>query len=243
MVRHYYIAGRLFTRDKIVESHSMYPNNYIIRSFADTPVQFLKPVVRHYNIARRPFTRNKVLQSHSVYPNSYIISSHAARMMCRASAPDVSAQFLKLLVKPDNVLLANCGMSTADRIYPVIPGPRRFPDATQKLKHTSFCWFAIIVESAFMLHGFTLPGKSHMSSSWRIASSGVMPCNLILLSIHSGISRKRCQVLRAWEIVRIHHSYANRIPILPLRFGAIVLGSAAQQAEEVVSCRSGCLFH
>ena len=66
------------------------------------------------------------------------------------------------------------------------------------LKRTSFRWFAIIVESAFILHGFTLPGKSRMSSSWWIASSGVISCDLILLSIHSGISRKRCQVLRAW---------------------------------------------
>ena len=30
--------------------------------------------------------------------------------------------------------------------------------------------------------------------------------------------------------------------MLPLRFGAIALGSAAQQAEEAVSCLSGCLF-
>ena len=39
-----------------------------------------------------------------------------------------------------------------------------------------------------------------------------------------------------------YHTYTNKIPILPLRFGAIVLGSAAQRAEVVASCLSGCLF-
>ena len=32
------------------------------------------------------------------------------------------------LVKPGNVLLTNCGMSTADRIYPVKTDPHRKPD-------------------------------------------------------------------------------------------------------------------
>jgi hypothetical protein len=35
---------------------------------------------------------------------------------------------LKSLVKPGNVLLTNCGVSTADRIYPVKSDPRRTPD-------------------------------------------------------------------------------------------------------------------
>jgi hypothetical protein len=63
-----------------------------------------------------------------VYLNSYIISSFAARMMCRVSARDAQVQFLKPLVKSGNVLLTNCGVSIADRIYPVIPEPHRKPD-------------------------------------------------------------------------------------------------------------------
>ena len=47
--------------------------------------------------------------------------------MCRASALDAPAQFLN---KPGNVLLTNCGMSTADRIYPLKTDPHRKPDVT-----------------------------------------------------------------------------------------------------------------
>ena len=116
----------------------MYPNRYITCSYAarmmcrasapDAPAQFFKEVVRYYYIAGRLFNRDKVIKSHSVYPNSYITSSYAARMMCRASAPDAPAQFLKSLVRPGNVLLTNCGVSTADRFYLVKSDPRRKPD-------------------------------------------------------------------------------------------------------------------
>ena len=81
-VRHYYIAGRLFTRDKVVQSHSVYPNSYVTDSYIDAPMQFFKPVERHYYIAVRLFTRDNVVQSHSMNPNSYITRSYAARMMC-----------------------------------------------------------------------------------------------------------------------------------------------------------------
>ena len=47
-------------------------------------------------------------------------------MMCRASACDAPVQFLKPLVKPGNVLLTNCGVSTADCIYPT---PHQKPEA------------------------------------------------------------------------------------------------------------------
>ena len=40
-----------------------------------------------------------VVQSHSVYYNSYIINPYAARMICRASAPDAPTQFFQLVVK------------------------------------------------------------------------------------------------------------------------------------------------
>ena len=135
VVRHYYITGRPFTRDKVVWSHFVY---YITRSCAarmmcrasssDAPTQFFKLVVRHYYIAGTPFTRDKVVWSHFVYSNSYITRSYAATRMCRASALDAPAQFLKPLVKPGNVLLTNCRMSTADRIYLVKTDPHRKPD-------------------------------------------------------------------------------------------------------------------
>lgn len=50
-----------FTRDRVVQSHSVYPNSYILSLYADTPVQFLKLMVRHYYITRRPFTWDKVV--------------------------------------------------------------------------------------------------------------------------------------------------------------------------------------
>ena len=37
---------------------------------------------------------------------------------------------MKQLVKLGNVLLTNCGVSTADRIYLVKPDPGRFPDVS-----------------------------------------------------------------------------------------------------------------
>jgi hypothetical protein len=63
---------RLFTRDIVVQSHSVYPNSYVTSSHVDAPMQFFKPMERHYYIAIRPLTRDKVIQSHSVYSNSYI---------------------------------------------------------------------------------------------------------------------------------------------------------------------------
>src|ERR1700678_3617105 len=44
----YYIAGRPFTRDKVIQSHSVYRNSYITNSYDDAPMQFFKLVVRHY---------------------------------------------------------------------------------------------------------------------------------------------------------------------------------------------------
>ena len=127
-----------FTRDKVVQTHTMYPNSYIKSSYAarmkcqasapDAWTQLFKQVVSHYYIAWRLFTLDKVVQNHSVYPNSYIISSYAARTMYRASARDDRVQLLKPLVKPGNALLTNCGVSTVDRIYPVKPDPHRKPD-------------------------------------------------------------------------------------------------------------------
>ena len=87
-----------------------------------TPIRDIK-MSPSEKVAGRLFTRDKIIQSHSVYPNSYVTSSYAARTMCRASAHDARVQFLKLLVKPCNVLLTNCGVSTSDCIYPVIPDP------------------------------------------------------------------------------------------------------------------------
>jgi hypothetical protein len=55
-------------------------------------------------------------------------------MMCRASATDAPAQFLKSFVKPGNVLLTNCGVSTADRIYPVKSDPHRKPDVIHEIE-------------------------------------------------------------------------------------------------------------
>jgi hypothetical protein len=63
-----------------------------------------------------------------MYSNSYITSSYAVSMMCGASAPDARVQFLRPLVKPGKVLLTNCGISIAYRIYLVMPNPGRFPD-------------------------------------------------------------------------------------------------------------------
>jgi hypothetical protein len=51
--------------------------------------------------------------------------------MYRASARDARVQFLQPLVKFGNALLTNCGVSTADRIYPVKPDPHRKPDLDQ----------------------------------------------------------------------------------------------------------------
>ena len=42
--------------------------------------------------------------------------------------PDAQVQFLEPFVKSGNVLLTNCGVSTADRIYLVKPDPGLFPD-------------------------------------------------------------------------------------------------------------------
>jgi hypothetical protein len=131
LVRHYYIAGRPFIRDKVVQSHSVYPNSYITSSYAarlmywvsapDAPTQLFKQVVRHYYITGRLFSRDKIVQSYSMYPNSYIMSSYATRMMCWVSVPDTPVQVLKPLVNPGNVLLTNCRVWTADCIYPVKP--------------------------------------------------------------------------------------------------------------------------
>jgi hypothetical protein len=98
VVRHYYIAARLFTGDKVVQNHSVYPNSYIASTYAarmkcqasapDAWTQLFKQAVRHYYIAARLFTGDKVVQNHSVYPNSYIASTYAARMKCQASVPD-----------------------------------------------------------------------------------------------------------------------------------------------------------
>ena len=49
-----------------------------------------------------------------------------------------------ILVKPGNVLLTNCGVSTADRIYPVIPDPRRFPDGSTALLPSPFVCMPIM---------------------------------------------------------------------------------------------------
>jgi len=68
-------------------------------SAPDAPTQFFQLVVKYYYIAGRPLTGEIVLQSHSVYYNNYIISSYAARMICRASAPDAPTQFFQLVVK------------------------------------------------------------------------------------------------------------------------------------------------
>jgi len=139
VVRHYYITARLFTGDKAVQNHSVYPNSYIVSTYAarmkcqasapDAWTQLFKQAVRHYYIAARLFTIDKEIQNHSVYPNSYIISSYAVRTMYRASARDARVQFLQALVKSGNALLTNCGVSTADRIYPVKSDPHRKPDA------------------------------------------------------------------------------------------------------------------
>src|ERR1700678_1968676 len=72
----YYIAGRPFTRDKVIQSHSVYRNSYITSSYDDAPMQFFKLVVRHYYLAGRPFTRDGIVQTHSVHPNSYITCSY-----------------------------------------------------------------------------------------------------------------------------------------------------------------------
>ena len=34
VVRYYYIAGRPFTSENVVHSHSVYPNNYITSTYA-----------------------------------------------------------------------------------------------------------------------------------------------------------------------------------------------------------------
>ena len=59
------------TRDKAVQSHSVYSNSYIISSYAarimcwvsapDAPMQVFKQEVRHYDITGRLFTRDKVV--------------------------------------------------------------------------------------------------------------------------------------------------------------------------------------
>ena len=49
-------------------------------------------------------------------------------MMYGASVHDARVQFLRPLVKPGKVLLTNCGVSIAYRIYLVMPDPGRFPD-------------------------------------------------------------------------------------------------------------------
>src|ERR1700678_2248021 len=60
VVRHY-IAGRPFTRDKVIQSHSVHRNSYITSSYDDAPTQFFKPVVKHCHIVGRLITRDKIV--------------------------------------------------------------------------------------------------------------------------------------------------------------------------------------
>ena len=91
-------------QEKLRETTKMYTTCFLLLLFCflyyrvsvlDALKQFFIPLLRYYYIAGRQFTRDKVVQNHSMYPNGYITSSYAARMMCRASAPDARVQFLK----------------------------------------------------------------------------------------------------------------------------------------------------
>ena len=49
-------------------------------------------------------------------------------MMSSASVPDPPLPFLERVVSLCNVLFSGRGVPIVDRIYPVIPDPRRKPD-------------------------------------------------------------------------------------------------------------------
>ena len=129
-------------RDNVVQYHFVYPNDDIISSYAarmlpsasvpDPPLQLLGHVVRPGNAPRKLTVRNNIMQYYFINPNSNITSSYAARMMSLGSALDPPLPFLERVVRLCNALFSGRGVPIVDRIYPVIPDPRRKPDGIQQ---------------------------------------------------------------------------------------------------------------
>jgi hypothetical protein len=82
---------------------------------------------------------DNVLQSHFIHSNNDTTSSYATMLSWNVSTYDASLQFFKSIVSPDNILCNSHRVGIVDRIYPVIPDPRRKPDALCRQNNACVC--------------------------------------------------------------------------------------------------------
>ena len=133
--------GKLTVRNNILEYYFVNPHTDTICSYAarmpppvsvsDPSSKSLEGVVRPFHTSGKLIVKSNIIQYYFINANSDIKSSYVARMMSSGSAPDPPLPFLEHVVSPCNALFSGRGVPIVDRIYPVIPDPRRKPDAEQ----------------------------------------------------------------------------------------------------------------